>query len=112
MMREGRRENKNMDKKEISEAFMQVMEDEFNVRFVDVTPPKSDRERLAVYEKYIHVNRCSDEGGWFAYFCPNGSATKSYDKMRDCDLFVNGCDSEEEAIQVLIQTLISLVLQE
>lgn len=62
-------------------------------------------KRLRMFEKYIHTNNCSDEGGWFAYFCPDGSAAESYDVMKGCGLLVNGCDCEEEAINVLIQTV-------
>jgi hypothetical protein len=58
-------------------------------------------ERLAMFERLIHTNNCSDEGGWFAYFTPN-SATENYDESRRIGLYVNGCDTEEEAVRRLI----------
>jgi hypothetical protein len=55
-------------------------------------------ERLAMFERYIHTNRCSDENGWFAFFMPNGTID---DDMFECRS--TGCETEEEAIRLLIQ---------
>jgi len=67
--------------------------------------------RLSKYEKYIHTNCCSDEGGWFAYPCPDGNATQSFDEMADAGLMVNNCETEEQAIQELVKLLVAQALR-
>ena len=54
-------------------------------------------ERLALFEKYIHVCACSDEGGYFAFFTPSGEI----DDLPDWR--INGCQTEEEAVQRLCE---------
>ncbi|HWT01165.1 MAG TPA: hypothetical protein VN256_13030 [Pyrinomonadaceae bacterium] len=54
--------------------------------------------RLSIFDKFIHTNECSDEGGWFAYFMPDGETTPDSFELR-----VSGYDTEEEAVQALIK---------
>lgn len=51
--------------------------------------------------KLIHTNECSDEGGWFAYWTPNGQTEDRYFDRR-----VSGFESEAEAVEALIVTAI------
>lgn len=59
------------------------------------------RERLQMFERLIHTNSCSDEGGWFAFFTPNGPDDMSAFTQR-----VNGCQSEEEALTELVKWVV------
>jgi hypothetical protein len=62
-----------------------------------------ERNRLDMFERYIHTNNCSDEGGWFAFFVPNGDDINgAYEAARTIGLYVNWCESEEEAVAKLI----------
>jgi hypothetical protein len=54
-----------------------------------------------ILDKYIHVNECSDEGGWFAFFTPTGSADNC--EMMQDGMYVNGCESAEEAVKELVE---------
>jgi len=62
-----------------------------------------DNDRLQMFERYIHLNACSDTNGWFGYFCPNGDANESYDVMEEEHLMIFSCETEEEALQELIK---------
>jgi hypothetical protein len=67
-----------------------------------------ERNRLDMFERYIHTNNCSDEGGWFAFFVPpNSDINSSFEGSEAIGLYVNGCESEEEAVSELIQLAVS-----
>lgn len=53
------------------------------------------KDRLEIFERYIHTNSCSDEGGWFAFFTPSGVV----DDLPDWR--VNGYETEAEAVESL-----------
>lgn len=65
--------------------------------------------RLEMFESFIHTNECSDEGGWFAFFTPNGEIGMC-DYMKD-GIYVNGCASEREAVQALIKLACAVLEQ-
>lgn len=56
-----------------------------------------------MFERYIHTNSCNDEGGWFAYFCPDGNATTAFDEAQKSGLYTNGWETEEQAVKQLIR---------
>ncbi len=58
-----------------------------------------DSARLKMFEKYIHTNNCSDEGGWFAFFTRG-----EVDDLPEWR--VNGCETEEEAVSKLCTLVI------
>lgn len=63
-------------------------------------------ERRRTLEKYIHTNCCSDECGWFAFFTPSG--TIGFDLP---DYRVNGRETEEEAIQALVEMAVKAITE-
>lgn len=58
--------------------------------------------QLAMFEKYIHTNECSDEGGWFAFFTPEEDSLSRCEMMQP-GMYVNGRETEEEAVQELVR---------
>ena len=65
-------------------------------------------ERLKIFEKYIHTNACSDEGGWFAFFVrPGESINDAYETAGDIRPYVNGCETEDEAVGLLIELAVT-----
>jgi len=63
-----------------------------------------------MFERYIHTNECSDEGGWFAYFVLDNDANGSFDLMDMSGLKVNGCATEEEAVKELVELVCVIAL--
>lgn len=59
-----------------------------------------NRRTVMMFERYIHTNECSDEGGWFAFFTPNADGDC---EMMQPGLYVNGRETEEEAVRELVK---------